>query len=125
MNEIFLEADLLQEMIEHQSRSQEINGHRADWIITELESFLNDQGYPIKEQQKSVRIVTCPKVPPMLRKGKRSKEYFDPRIFSFGPYHHGKPELQEGETLKTKLMLEFIKESGKSVLDIHSKFWNF
>nr|XP_023918863.1 UPF0481 protein At3g47200-like isoform X2 [Quercus suber] len=125
MNEIFLEAEPLQEMIELQTRSQEINEHGADWIIngcnipTELKSFLDDQGRPIGEQEKWIGRVTCPKVPPMLRK--RSQEYFDPKIFSFGPYHHGKPELQEGETLKTKLMLEFIKESGKSVPDFYNK----
>ncbi|XP_050273529.1 UPF0481 protein At3g47200-like isoform X2 [Quercus robur] len=131
-NEIFLEADLLQEMIDHQARSQEINEHGADWIIngcnipTELKSFLDDQGHPIKEQKikctkriLSVPTVTCPKVPPMLRK--RSNEYFDPKILSFGPYHHGKPELQEGETHKTKFMLEFIKESDKSVQEFYSE----
>ena len=67
------------------------------------------------------RYVSCPKVPPILRNDERSKEFYDPKIVSFGPYHHGKPELRAVETIKTKVMQEFISAHGKSIEDLYIK----
>ena len=36
---------------------------------------------------------------------------------SFGPYHHGKPELQAAEKLKNCGMRTYILEAGKSIGD--------
>ena len=51
-------------------------------------------------------------------------DYFDPAVISFGPYHHGKRELQEIDNIKDEAMLKFIKESGKSFLEFYYEVRN-
>ena len=74
--------------------------------------------------KKNPTKVTFTKVPLTLRKKPRRKDYFDPTVISFGPYHHGKRELQEIDTIKDEAMLEFIKESGKSFSEFYYKVRN-
>ena len=112
-SEIFVDIDLLQERKEAGSKS---NVHN---IPMEVRSILDNEGHI--EIKKRSQKVTCPKVPPMLRRNERSKDYFDPRVISFGPYHHGKPEFQEAEMLKTNVMLEFIANSSTSFVEFYSK----
>ena len=95
--------------------------HTADGAskaVTYLRSKLDNVDQLINKKS---RYVSCPKVPPILRNDERSKEYFDPKIVSFGPYHHGKPELRAVETIKTKVILEFILKHEKSIEDLYLK----
>lgn len=102
----------------------------SDWVLNrcnipmELRSSLNDMGYPIEKNEENPTEVTFPKVPLRLRKSKGSEDYFDPTVISFGPYHHGKRELQEIDTIKDEAMLKFIKESGKSFPEFYYKVRN-
>lgn len=101
---------------------QERNEYGADWPIKEvtyLRSILHNEDQLINKDEP--QKVPCPKVPPLLRKKKRSKEYYDPKIVSFGPYHHGRAELRAAETIKTKVAREFISENGKSIEDLYIK----
>ena len=66
-------------------------------------------------------FLPCPKVPPMLRNNERTKDYYDPKLISFGPYHHGKDELQATQKIKTKVMRNFILEHGKTIEDLYIK----
>ena len=84
-SEISVEVDLLQERNEAGSKSNVYN------IPMEVRSILDNEGHI--EIKKRAQKVTCPKVPPMLRRNERSKDYFDPRVISFSPYHHGKPKF--------------------------------
>uniref|UniRef100_A0A7N2L5K8 Uncharacterized protein n=2 Tax=Quercus lobata TaxID=97700 RepID=A0A7N2L5K8_QUELO len=113
MSEIFVDIDLLQERNEADSESNVCN------IPMEVRSILDNEGH--NEIEKRAQKVTCQKVPPTLRRNERSKDYFDPRVISFGPYHHGKPEFQEAEMLKTNVMLEFIANSSTSFVEFYSK----
>ena len=101
---------------------QERNEHRAEWeskAETYLRSKLdNDEQLINKNKSQKVR---CPKVPPILRNEKRSKEYYDPKIVSFGPYHHGKAELRAAETIKRQVMQKFILGHGKTIKDLYIK----
>ena len=56
-----------------------------------------------------------------MRLKKRSMHYYNPVTISFGPYHHGKPELQAAEKLKNCGMRTYISEAGKSIEDFFSK----
>ena len=62
-----------------------------------------------------------PKVPPRLQNSEMLKDYFDPKIVSFGPYHHRKVELQAAQMIKTKVMRSFILANGKTIEDLYIK----
>ena len=87
----------------------------------ELRSSLDNNGNPIEKNEENPTEFTFPKVPLRLRKSKGSEDYFDPAVISFGPYHHGKRELQEIDTIKDEAMLKFIKESSKPFPEIFGK----
>ncbi|KAJ7976631.1 hypothetical protein O6P43_006386 [Quillaja saponaria] len=61
------------------------------------------------------------RVPQVFLKNEGSQYNYYPRIVSFGPYHHGEPHLASTEKLKTRLMLKFISESGKSISEFYVK----
>ncbi|KAH7855444.1 hypothetical protein Vadar_024960 [Vaccinium darrowii] len=55
------------------------------------------------------------KVPLTMRKDATTKGYFDPRVVSIGPYHHGKEELQMVERIKPIVAQLFISDSGRDM----------
>ena len=84
-SEVFVEVDLSQERNEASSKSNVCN------IPMKVRSILDSEGH--LQIKKRAQKVTCQKVPPTLRRNERSKDYFDPRVISFSPYHHGKPKF--------------------------------
>ena len=48
-------------------------------------------------------------------------KYFEPRVVSLGPIHHGMPKYQLREKYKLVLAYDFIKSSGKGIRDLYSK----
>ncbi|XP_059462801.1 UPF0481 protein At3g47200-like [Corylus avellana] len=54
------------------------------------------------------------KVPFLLRDHKDVAKYFEPRVVSLGPIHHGKPKYRKAEKYKLVLANKFVKESGKA-----------
>jgi hypothetical protein len=51
----------------------------------------------------------------LLQDHKHFVKYFEPRVASVGPIHHGKPKYQLGEKYKLKLAYEFVKGCGKNI----------
>ncbi|KAG5529443.1 hypothetical protein RHGRI_029986 [Rhododendron griersonianum] len=49
------------------------------------------------------------KVPLTMRQDEKTKGYFDPKVVSIGPYHHGKEELQIAERVKPIVAQLYIK----------------
>ncbi|KAK7840254.1 upf0481 protein [Quercus suber] len=63
----------------------------------ELRSIRDEEGMPIIKNRYQRQKVLIAKVPQVMRLKKRSMHYYNPMTISFGPYHHGKPELQAAE----------------------------
>jgi hypothetical protein len=40
-------------------------------------------------------------------------KYFEPRVVSLGPIHHGEPKYQKAEEYKLRLANKFVEESGE------------
>ncbi|KAI8536228.1 hypothetical protein RHMOL_Rhmol10G0240000 [Rhododendron molle] len=55
------------------------------------------------------------KVPLTMRQDEKTKGYFDPKVVSIGPYHHGKEELQIAERVKPTVAQLYIKRSGRDM----------
>jgi hypothetical protein len=53
------------------------------------------------------------KVTFLLRDNKDVAKYFEPRVVSLGPIHHGNPKYDIGEEYKLVLANKFVKECGK------------
>ncbi|RVW83069.1 hypothetical protein CK203_040743 [Vitis vinifera] len=53
-----------------------------------------------------------PKVPQMLRGPQDFKKFYEQRLFSFSPYHHGKPHLCPGEMIKPLCAQQFLGDSN-------------
>ncbi|PIN04441.1 hypothetical protein CDL12_23026 [Handroanthus impetiginosus] len=49
------------------------------------------------------------KVPVRLREEDRHRDAYDPKVVSFGPYHHGKPELKTCEDVKPFTLQMFVE----------------
>ncbi|XP_042946148.1 UPF0481 protein At3g47200-like [Carya illinoinensis] len=45
-------------------------------------------------------------------------KYYEPRVVSLGPIHHGKEKYQLAETFKSQLANEFVKNSEKTIEEI-------
>ncbi|KAK6122760.1 hypothetical protein DH2020_043498 [Rehmannia glutinosa] len=54
------------------------------------------------------------KVPQLLRQEERNGNYYDPEVVSFGPYHHGKADLQLCQEAKHLALHMFLEGSGQS-----------
>ena len=57
----------------------------------------------------------------LLRDNNDFNKYYEPKVVSLGPIHHGQPNYQLGENYKRLLTNEFIKGSGKSMQDSYQK----
>ncbi|CAK9176717.1 unnamed protein product [Ilex paraguariensis] len=83
------------------------------WIISVMEDGGRKSG-AIRSKQKKLQ-----KVVQELRNNKELEGCFDPRVVSIGPYHRGKPELEDAEELRTTLAFNFIpKEFYNKFLEL-------
>jgi hypothetical protein len=51
----------------------------------------------------------------LLRDHENFEKYFEPRVVSLGPIHHGKEKYQLGEKYKLQLTYEFVNSSGNDI----------
>ncbi|XP_042942788.1 UPF0481 protein At3g47200-like [Carya illinoinensis] len=54
----------------------------------------------------------------LLRDDKRFVKYYEPRVVSLGPIHHGKEKYRLAETFKHKLAKVFVERSQKTIKEI-------
>ena len=79
-------------------------------IKSKIRQLQNEQ----KSPSSNLKLV-CPEVPPTLRSVKDAEVYYKPQVMSFGPYHHGNPELQAGEALKLNLAATYLRAHAQFV----------
>ncbi|KAG6618139.1 hypothetical protein I3842_Q125600 [Carya illinoinensis] len=81
-----------------------------------MESSQHDWGHRAARTSTTHRIQ---KVSFLLRDHKQYfVKYYEPRVVSLGPIHHGKEKYQLAETFKRKLAKEFVKSSGKTIEEL-------
>ncbi|KAG7958815.1 hypothetical protein I3843_10G037200 [Carya illinoinensis] len=54
----------------------------------------------------------------LIRDHEQFVKYYEPRVVSLGPIHHGKENYQLAETFKSQLANEFFKSSDKTIEEI-------
>ena len=57
----------------------------------------------------------------LLRDHENFEKYFEPRVVSLGPIHHGKEKYQLGEKYKLQLTYEFVNSSGIDINILYKK----
>ncbi|CAK9185903.1 unnamed protein product [Ilex paraguariensis] len=93
----------------------EING-ADEWVMSVLEDgYRKSEAIP-SEQKKLQKVIQ------ELRNNKELEGCFDPRVVSIGPFHRGKPELEDAEKLKATFAFHFFKESGRDPKEFYNKF---
>ena len=48
------------------------------------------------------------------------RKYYEPKVVSLNPIHHGNPKYQLGENYKLLLTYKFIEGSGKNMEDVYN-----
>ncbi|KAF5473221.1 hypothetical protein F2P56_009846 [Juglans regia] len=81
-----------------------------------------EEGFKMFEKKENeVRRSKTPKIQKvifLLRDHKHFVKYYEPRVVSLGPIHHGKEKYQLAETFKLKLAKVFVESSGKTIEEI-------
>ncbi|KAJ9682629.1 hypothetical protein PVL29_018534 [Vitis rotundifolia] len=95
---------------EHRIDIVEINQH-WNWFVQHAKER-------IQSQSQWPRI---PKVPQMLRGTKGFKKFYEPRVISLGPYHHGNPHLLPGEMIKPLCAEKFVADSNQDIEALYTK----
>ena len=75
-------------------------------------------GEDVKNHSPSPKIQ---KVMFLLRDQQDFKKYYEPRVVSFGPIHHGYEKYQLGERYKLLLTYEFVNGNGKKINVLYGK----
>ena len=70
-----------------------------------IEAFKNAE----ERVQSQTQWPRIPKVPHILKK------LYEPRVISFGPYHHGKSHLRPGEMIKPPCAQNFLADSNQDI----------
>ncbi len=88
-------------------------------ILEEKFNMVKEAGENVKTQQHSISTPKIQKVLFLLRDHKDFVKYYEPRVVSLGPIHHGKDKYKLGEKYKLVLTSEFVKDSGRSMEDVY------
>ncbi|KAG2683577.1 hypothetical protein I3760_10G037400 [Carya illinoinensis] len=75
---------------------------------------LKEAGANVKRSSVAKTPPKIQEVPALLRGQENFKKYFEPRVVSLGPIHHGKKECQAAEDFKLGMASIFLEESGES-----------
>ncbi|XP_041026693.1 UPF0481 protein At3g47200-like [Juglans microcarpa x Juglans regia] len=80
-----------------------------------------EEGFKMFKEENEDRKSETPKIQKvifLLRDHKDFVKYYEPRVVSLGPIHHGKEKYHLAEKFKLKLAKEFVKSSGRTIEEI-------
>ncbi|KAK3217979.1 hypothetical protein Dsin_011963 [Dipteronia sinensis] len=81
-----------------------------------LDEVVNKTGRPTDAKQPKPKIQ---KVPSMLRDNNKLKKYFEPKVFSVGPYYHTDRTLKMAKQFKVNLAAKFLEQNGVKKEDLY------
>ena len=92
---------------EHRIDIVEISPRVKNWI----EAFKKAE----ERTQSQTQWPRILKVPHILKGTQDIKKFYEPRVISFGPYHHGKSHLRPGEMIKPPCAQNFLADSNQDI----------
>ena len=91
--------------------------HRIDIVEISHRDWIES----LRTAEESTQWRRIPKVPQMLRGTQDFKKFYEPRVISIGPYHHGKPHLHPGEMIKPLCAPNFLDDSKQDIEALYTK----
>ncbi|KAJ9682630.1 hypothetical protein PVL29_018535 [Vitis rotundifolia] len=98
---------------EHRIDINEISPRVKNWIgsLKKIE----------ERTQSQTQWPRTPKIPQMLRGTQDFKKFYEPRVISIGPYHHGKPHLDPVEMIKPLCARNFLDDIKQDIEALYTK----
>ncbi|KAL6324738.1 hypothetical protein AAG906_017078 [Vitis piasezkii] len=95
----------------------ETEEHRIDFFEISDRDWIES----LRTAGESTQWPRIPKVPQMLRGTQDFKKFYEPRVISIGPYHHGKPDLGRVEMIKPPCAQKFLADSNQDIEALYTK----
>ncbi|KAK4839045.1 hypothetical protein QYF36_018603 [Acer negundo] len=110
-------------------------GHECHLVIDQNEEFSEEEMKQFNSFNEVIEVVKktglranakpkIQKVPSMLRNNDKFKKYFEPKVFSFGPYYHKHRTLEMAKQIKVILADDFLKQNGVEKEDLYRDIRN-
>ena len=91
--------------------------HRIDIVEISHRDWIES----LRTAEESTQWRRIPKVPQMLRGTQDFKKFYEPRVISIGPYHHGEPNLGPVEMIKLPCAQKFLAHSNQDIEALYTK----
>ncbi|WKA02818.1 hypothetical protein VitviT2T_020971 [Vitis vinifera] len=95
--------------------------HRIDIVEISHRDWIESLRTAEERTQSQSQWPRIPKVPQMLRGTQDFKKFYEPRVISIGPYHHGRPHLYPGEMIKPLCARNFLADSKQDIEALYTK----
>ncbi|RVW62309.1 UPF0481 protein [Vitis vinifera] len=96
------------------------SGHTIDIVEISDEDWIESLRTAEESTQSQSQWPRIPKAPQMLRGTQDFKKFYEPRIISKCPYHHGEPDLGPGEMIKPACARKFLADSNQDIEDLYT-----
>ena len=96
--------------------------HRIDIIeiSPKVENWIGSVEKAEERTQSQTQWPRIPKVPHILRGIQDFEKLYEPRVISFGPYHHGKSHLHPVEMIKPLCAKKFLADSNQDIRALYT-----
>ena len=95
--------------------------HTIDIVEISDEDWIKSLRTAEESTQSQSQWPRIPKVPQMLRRTQDFKKFYELRVISIGPYHHGEPDLGPVEMIKPPCARKFLADSNQDIKASYTK----